>query len=59
MNTSHAVRSTVPNKPKTPVRGFRVPDEEYLPAQEIAARKGESLTDVVRRALVAYVKRNK
>jgi hypothetical protein len=39
---------------KTPIRGFRVPDEEYLPAQAVAARKDETLTDVVRRAFVAY-----
>lgn len=43
----------------TPVRGFRIPDDEYLPAQEAAARKGEPLTDVVRRALVNYARRNK
>lgn len=43
----------------TPIRGFRVPDEEYLPAKEVAQHKSESLTDVVRRALVTYVWRNR
>jgi hypothetical protein len=59
MNTASAIPSRVPNKPKTPIRGFRVPDDEYEAAQETAKRKGESLTDVVRRALIAYVRRNK
>jgi hypothetical protein len=48
--------NTVPNKPKTPIRGVRVPDEEWKPAQAKAKRKGETVTDVVRRALRDYVK---
>lgn len=46
---------TVPNQPKTPVRSFRIPDDIYLPAQEKARAEGESLTDVVRDALIEYV----
>lgn len=45
-------------KGPTPIRAVRIPDEEYLPAQEIAALKGETLTDVIRRAIRAYNKRN-
>lgn len=47
----------VPNKPKTAIRGFRIPDAEYDAAKAAAEFNGESLTDVVRRALVGYTKR--
>lgn len=47
----------VPNQPKTPMRSFRIPDDVYRAAQEKAAAKGESVSDVVRRALERYVKR--
>ena len=46
--------NTVPNKPKTPIRGVRVPDEEWHPAQARAKERGETVTDVVRRGLRAY-----
>lgn len=46
--------NAVPNKPKTPIRGVRVPDEEWVPAQDVARVRGESMTDVVRRALREY-----
>lgn len=39
---------------KTPLRPFRVPDEEYDPALAEAKRKGESLTAAVRRFLRLY-----
>lgn len=47
----------VPNQPKTPLRSFRIPDETYKAAQAKAAEKGESVSDVVRKALERYVKR--
>lgn len=47
----------VPNAPKTPLRSFRIPDEVYRAAQVKAAEKGESVSDVVRRALERYAKR--
>lgn len=47
----------VPNKPKTTNRNFRIPDAEYDAAKAAAEFNGESLTDVVRRALVGYTKR--
>jgi predicted HicB family RNase H-like nuclease len=54
-----AVRGTlphVPNQPRTPLRSFRIPDALYEAAQAKAAEKGESVSDVVRRALERYVK---
>ena len=50
--------STVPNKPKTPIRGVRVPDDLWTKAQRVAADRGESVSDEVRRALERYVKRH-
>ncbi len=47
----------MPDQPKTPLRSFRIPDEVYKAAQEKAAAKGESVSDVVRRALQRYAKR--
>lgn len=58
VSTSGKIR-TVPNAPKTPHRGFRIPDDLYRAAQEIAAERGETLSDVVRAALERYVKRNR
>lgn len=49
----------VPNKPKTPLKSFRIPQELYQDAQRIAAERGESVSDVVRAALERYVKRHK
>ncbi len=40
----------------TTLRNVRVPDEVWLPAKERAAEQGETVSDVVRRALVDYVK---
>ena len=45
----------MPNQPKTPHRTVRVPDDEWHAAQARAAELGETLTDVVRRALREYV----
>jgi hypothetical protein len=38
----------------TPTRNIRVPDNEWHPAQIHAARKRETITDVIRRALRRY-----
>ena len=43
-----------PNQPKTPTRTFRAPDSEWDPAKAHAAEVGETLTDVLRRALREY-----
>lgn len=47
----------VPNQPKTPTRGFRIPDELYNAARECAAQDGQSLSEVVRAGLERYVRR--
>lgn len=47
----------VPNQPKTPMKSFRIPEDVYRAAQVKAAERGETLTDVVRRALERYAKR--
>lgn len=47
----------VPNQPKTPQRAVRVPDDLWRAAQEIARERGETLSDVLRDALVQYVRR--
>jgi hypothetical protein len=46
----------VPNAPKTPHRTVRIPDEEWEPAKVEAARRGETLTDAIRRFLRKYGK---
>lgn len=44
---------------KTPVRNFRIPRAIHDPATAIAAKRGETLTDVVTRALEAYIRRHR
>ncbi len=46
----------MPNQPATPLRSLRIPDEEWEAAQRVAADRGETVTDVVRRALRRYVR---
>ena len=41
--------------PSTKVRGVRIDDELWEAAQEKAAQRRESVADVIRRALLAYV----
>ncbi|GGF39299.1 hypothetical protein GCM10007298_38740 [Williamsia phyllosphaerae] len=50
---------SVPNKPKTPLRTFRIPDDVYGPAKAAAEANGETVTDVVKKALVNYTRRHK
>lgn len=52
-----AVMTPVPNQPKTPMRSFRIPDDVYDAAKAKAAERGETLTEVVRKALERYAKR--
>lgn len=47
----------VPNQPKTPQRTFRIPGDLYAAAKAKAEERGETLTDVIRRALERYVRR--
>lgn len=41
--------------PKTKIRGVRIDDALWEAAQEKAERRRESVADVIRRALLAYV----
>lgn len=42
----------------TPIKCFRIPTDLYQAAQAKAAERGESVSEVVRKALVRYVKRS-
>lgn len=44
----------MPNQPKTPQRTVRVPDEVWERAKARAEARGETVSDVVRRALERY-----
>ena len=46
----------MPNQPATPNHSFRVRDELWEAAQRAAADNGETLTDVLVRALERYVR---
>lgn len=46
----------MPNQPSTPVRTYRASDELYEAAQRAAEDNGETVTDVIIRALEAYVR---
>lgn len=47
----------VPNQEKTPRRTIRINDDVWNAAAEKAERKGETVSDVVRRALINYIRR--
>lgn len=46
----------VPEPTITPVRSFRIPDDVYLPALAKAQARGDSLAEIVRTALIDYVR---
>jgi hypothetical protein len=46
----------VPNQPATPTRTVRVPDDLWQAAKRAAADNGETVTDVIVRALKRYVR---
>lgn len=46
----------MPNAPRTPLKSFRIPEDLYREAQQLAADEGQSVSDVVRKALERYVK---
>jgi metal-responsive CopG/Arc/MetJ family transcriptional regulator len=50
--------SDVPNQPKNPVRGFRIPDDVWRDLQRIAAKQGSTPSDVVRDLIQSYVDDN-
>lgn len=45
----------MPNAPRTPLKSFRIPEDLYREAQQLAADEGQSVSDVVRKALERYV----
>jgi predicted HicB family RNase H-like nuclease len=53
---THGTGPSMPNAPKTPSRNVRVPDDLWHAAMSKALDRGESLSDVIRRALEKYVK---
>lgn len=46
----------MPNQPATPTRTIRVSDELWEAVQRAAADNGETVTDVIVRALQRYVR---
>ena len=48
----------MPNQPATPHRSVRVPDELWEASKRIAADRGETVTDVIIRALTRYVRQH-
>jgi predicted HicB family RNase H-like nuclease len=51
------VSPSMPNAPKTPSRNVRVSNDLWHAAMSKALDRGESLSDVIRRALERYVSR--
>lgn len=47
----------MPNQPKTPLRSVRVPDDVWDAVKAKAEDRGETVTDVILRALRRYVSR--
>jgi predicted HicB family RNase H-like nuclease len=45
-----------PNQPSTPTHTVRIDDDLWRAAMNKAHDQGETLTDVIRRALVAYLR---
>lgn len=43
----------------TPLRNVRVSDELWINARQVAKSRGETVTDVIRRALENYVTRHR
>ena len=54
-----ATLTSVPNQPKTPQRTVRVPDHIWHAAKAAADARGETLSDVIRRALEQYIKKRR
>lgn len=46
----------MPNAPKTPKRSVRVPEELWRAVMEKAHRRGETVTEVIVRALKRYLR---
>lgn len=55
MAAAHCL-GAMPNRPKTPHRTIRVAPELWERARVVALDRGETLSDVIRRALEEYAK---
>lgn len=56
MATPADILARVPNVPKTPKHGVRVPDDLWRAVKIKAHDNGETITDVIIRALVRYLR---
>lgn len=54
--THETMAGVAPNAPRTPMKSFRIPEDTYRAALRRATERGETLTDVVRRALEEYAR---
>jgi hypothetical protein len=45
----------LPDQPKTPIRGVRIPDDLWRSAQDKAAAEGTTVSEVVRDCLARWV----
>lgn len=48
----------IADSPETPRRTIRIPNKTWNAAKATAKRKGDTLSEVVRKSLERYVKRN-
>jgi len=46
----------VPNSPATPARSVRIPDELWATLRAVADERGETITDVILRAIRQYLR---
>ena len=51
--------AVVPNQPKTPVRTFRLADDLWTQLKAAAKREGVTVTEVLRRLVEEYLRRNR
>ncbi|MEU4582945.1 ribbon-helix-helix domain-containing protein [Kitasatospora aureofaciens] len=47
----------MPNKPATPSKNVRVPNDLWESAKAVAKSEGHSLSEVIRKMLAAYVEK--
>lgn len=47
----------IPNAPRTPMHSFRCPDPLWEAAKTTADKRGETVAEVLRKALERYVRR--
>lgn len=50
---------TVPNKPKNTAKNFRIEDEIWHDAKLVAEKRGEVISDEIRKFVYRYVSENR